>query len=228
MAGTVMHLVIADKLLEALKIKNPAMFYCGNLAPDAVMSRDNYEREMKNHTHFKEGLKPYEFRIEANQKDYYKKLNEFVNAFLDIEDQDYELLLGYIVHILTDELYLLKYYEDYICELEANNIFPSDVDFSKKYVNDVDRIDWFLAESYEFRFAMPEILFSLSDYEIPGMISSEELEKSKKFIVHKNFDTTHIKENLEVQSYEKSMNFIDLCVEEIPKLLSSRYNIDFM
>ncbi len=36
MAGTITHLVIADRLLEPLQIRRPALFYCGNLAPDAI------------------------------------------------------------------------------------------------------------------------------------------------------------------------------------------------
>ena len=56
MAGTVTHLVIADQLLEPLGINNPALFYCGSLAPDAIMAREGYQREMKRHTHFKDGI----------------------------------------------------------------------------------------------------------------------------------------------------------------------------
>lgn len=60
MAGTITHLVIADMLLKTMPedilscIHNRALFYCGNLAPDAIMAREGYVREMKKHTHFKD------------------------------------------------------------------------------------------------------------------------------------------------------------------------------
>ena len=220
MAGTIMHLVIADRLLDRLNIENPALFYCGNLAPDAIMARENYVRDMKTHTHFKDGLKNYEFRIKSNQEAYRKKLLDFAKFFLKRDDPHYELYLGYIVHILVDELYLLEYYEEFLVELEKKNIPPTDETFGRAFVADVDRVDWELVRSYQFRYPMPEILLSISGYEIPGWITASEIEESKNFIINKNFICTHEKEALEVTTYEKNKEFMDICVSRIPEMLA--------
>ena len=223
MAGTVMHLVIADRLLDILKIKNAALFYCGNLAPDAIMGRKDYQREMKNITHFKNGQKPYTFRIKENQEIYHKRLYEFVNTYLIKNADDYELYLGYIVHLLVDELYLLNYYEYFLRELEEKGISPEDEKFCNSYIGDVDRIDWELVRTYNFKYKMPDILRSLTDYEIKDYIKSAEIENSKAFIINKNFETIHKREPLEVTTYEMNNNFIELCVSKIPVMLKERF-----
>lgn len=227
MAGTVVHLVIADKLLEKLNIKNPSLFYCGNLAPDAIMGRTNYTREMKNHTHFKEGQKPYTFRIKENKEAYLKRFLKFSDEFLKQEDPNYELYLGYIVHILVDELFLLDYYEEFIVDLEAKGQSPVDEVFSKNFVHDVDQVDWELVRTYSFKYPMPDILFEEENYDIPGWIFASELSGSKRFISDRNFRTPHEKEELRVASYERNMQFIDYCVDEIPQILIERLKLSF-
>lgn len=220
-----MHLVIADRLLDKLKIKNPALFYCGNLAPDAIMARENYVRAMKNHTHFKDGLKPHEFRIKSNQEAYAERLNDFAKCFLQENDPNYELYLGYIVHILVDEIYLLDYYEEFLVKLEKEGISPLDEAFCRSFTGDVDRVDWELVRNYKFRHPMPEILQSLNNYEIPGWITNAEIEDSKSFIIDKNFIKKHEKAPLEVADYERNWQYMEKCIEAIPGLLKERFCI---
>lgn len=227
MAGTVMHLVIADKLLEKLNINNASLFFCGNLAPDAIMQRENYVREMKNHTHFKEGQKPYTFRQKENREAYLKRFIKFSEEFLKQESCDFELYLGYIVHILVDELFLLNYYEEFIVELKSKGQSPAEKEFSMKFVHDVDQVDWELAKNYKFKYPMPDILFRESDYEIPGWITNSELIESKKFVCDRNFTTYHEKEELLVATFERNLEFIDYCVEKIPRILTERLNLSF-
>ena len=226
MAGTVVHLVIADKLLDKLNINNPALFYCGNLAPDAIMARKNYEREMKNHTHFKDGLKPYQFRIKENQEAYLKRLMDFYEEVcVGCDKENKDLFLGYIVHILVDELYLLDYYEKHLVKLEKAGINFDDEAYADDYVFDVDRIDWELVRNYKFKNPMPDILWREMDYEIPGWIANGELISSKTFIIDKNFGQEHEAEELRVQSHKESDEFIEKCVELIPGILKERFGI---
>lgn len=225
MAGTVVHLVVADRLLEQLEIKNPSLFYCGNLAPDAIMGRENYTREMKNHTHFKEGQKPYTFRIKENQESYLKRLLDFAGKYLKPGSPEFELYLGYIVHILVDELFLLDYYEEILKELETKGISPADEEFSRAFVHDVDQVDWELVRGYSFKYEMPAILFQENSYEITGWITNNELIGSKHFITHRNFITPHEREELKVSTYERNFRFIDYCVDRIPDILRERFSL---
>ena len=225
MAGTVMHLVIADRLLDALGIRDPALFYCGNLAPDAIMARENYVREMKNHTHFKDGMKPYTFRCEGNRSVYMARFTAFARAFLRQDDPQYELYLGYVVHMLVDELFLLDYYDDFLQALVRTGRHPADPDFSRSFVCDVDQVDWELARTWPFRHPMPDTLLQRDGYDIPGWITACEISASKRFIIDRDFVQVHEKQPLQVTTWEKNRAFIEHCVETVPALLKARFNI---
>lgn len=223
MAGTIMHLVIADKLLDKLAINNPALFYCGNLAPDAIMARKQYEREMKRHTHFKDKIHLHEFRKAENQRIYQERFVDFYNRFVRLETPNRELYLGYVVHMLVDELYILEFRDRFVDCLVQEGKEPTDEAFFKKYVEDVDQVDWELVRSYQFHCKMPEILYSENEYEIDGWITKEELLDSREFIIRKNFETKHEKKTLQVMSLQENLDFIELCVNRIPSLLIERF-----
>ncbi len=225
MAGTVMHLVIADRLLEALGVKNPGYFYCGNLAPDAIMSKKGYVREMKRHTHFKDGIRLHEFRIPENRKIYEARLQKFVEGLVKKPSAHQEIYFGYLTHMLVDELYLLEFRDHFIDGLVAQGKEPTDEAFIELFTKDVDQIDWYLAKNYGFRHPMPEALMLKEEYDIPGLVGYEELLSSKEFIIKKNFLTSHPKESLNVMTMEQNEAFMDLCVRDIPRILRERYGL---
>ena len=100
MAGTITHLVIADRLLLKLpdrikdRIKNLSLYYCGNLAPDAIMARENYVREMKKHTHFKDGIPEDELAKKENFELYRSRFEAFARHFLIEQIEDFDLLIA--------------------------------------------------------------------------------------------------------------------------------------
>lgn len=223
MAGTVMHLVIADRLMDNLMIRNPGFFYCGNLAPDAIMARKNYVREMKRHTHFKDDIRLHEFRQPEKMKIYLERLMDFYRRFVAVPSDHQEIYLGYLTHMLVDELYLLHFRDGFVDRLVAEGKDPTDKEFFKLYTRDVDLVDWELVRTYPFKYPMPQVLELDESYEIPEFITAEELLDSKHFIVHKNFETPHEEEALHVMTMEQNLDFIELCVREIPGILRDRY-----
>ena len=58
MAGIVTHIAIADIICRSSLAKgnilNIPLFYCGNLAPDAIHAKPNYQRADKIRTHLRE------------------------------------------------------------------------------------------------------------------------------------------------------------------------------
>ncbi len=224
MAGTVMHLVIADRLLKPLSIHNPAFFYCGNLSPDAIMNRENYEREMKRHTHFKDHMRLYRLHEPENYDIYSKRLQLFYDNYVAVADKHQEIYLGYLTHILTDELYILEFRDQHVKKLVDMGKSPTDEAYFRQFGKDVNSVDLNLAETYEFRYPMPDILLSESNYEIPGYITRKEIADSKDFIIQKNFSGASKKEPLQTMTMESNLDFIDLCVREIPLILQDRFN----
>lgn len=225
MAGTVMHLVIADRLMDVFEVKNPGYYYCGNLAPDAIMARKNYVREMKRHTHFKDGIRLHEFRKPENRKVYEERVMEFVKTFLGKPSSHWEIYFGYLIHTMVDELYLLEFRDHFMDQLIAEGKEPTDEEFIDLFTRDVDQVDWELVRTYPFRWPMPESLMLDEPYEIPGYITSEEILDSKEFIIRKNFLTTHPKEPLHVMTMEQNERFMELCVQKIPEMIKERYFI---
>ncbi|MBO4750571.1 MAG: zinc dependent phospholipase C family protein [Lachnospiraceae bacterium] len=275
MAGTVMHLVIADRLMDQYEIKNPAYFYCGNLAPDAVMNRENYVREMKRHTHFKDGIRLNEFRIPENFTAYMERLNAFYEALVAKPSKHWEIYFGYLTHILVDELYLLRFRDGFVDMLVEQGKEPTDLEFFRIFTKDVYLVDLELVRTYKFRHPMPDTLRMEEEYEIPGLVTAKELKDSKEYIIHMNFEPQREKSEearqtqqaaggqaqqaacddaqsrqgedmtdpdvlrrfyfpevsgtyageLKVMTLQQNLDFIELCVREIPKLLRERYGI---
>lgn len=213
MAGTVTHLVIADQLLEPLRIQRPSLFYCGNLAPDAIMARENYQREMKRHTHFKDNIRLGDLHLPECYERYRRALGAFAERFLHPANPDYELYLGYVTHMLADEVFILTLRDAHVRRLTASGRDADDPDYFAAFGRDVDLNDWRLVREYTFRYPMPDILLTEQGYEITGYITRRELRDSKAFIIKKNFLTPHRETQPAVFSFEENQQFIrDACL----------------
>lgn len=225
MAGTVTHLVIADMLLDFLDIKNPALFYCGNLAPDAVMARKNYVREMKKHTHFKDGIPTNNLHLKENFELYRSRLKLFADRFLIKNSENYELYLGYVTHMLADEVFILKLRDRHVRELVKRGMSPHDSEYFKNFGHDVDLNDWRLVKEYEFKFPMPDILLKEAVYEIEDYVTNEELIESKEYIIKKNFIDIHKEERTTVLSFEENEAYIRAAVDFIKSSVSEFFTL---
>ena len=54
MSGTLLHIAIADKIYDisgSSIVKNLPLFFGGNIAPDAVHAKEDYQRRDKKHSH---------------------------------------------------------------------------------------------------------------------------------------------------------------------------------
>lgn len=218
MAGTVTHLVIADKLLSHFDIKNPALFYCGNLAPDAVMARAGYVREMKKHSHFRDNIPTNDFHIEKYYHIYKKRFAEFKDRYLNKESKDYEWYLGYTVHILADEAFILTLRDRHVNNLIKSGIDASDKKYFAVFGHDVDLNDWRLVREYSFREKMPDILMQTDGIDMGEYVTLQELKSSKEFIINKNFVQKHEIEAPQVFKFEENEAFIQNVVQYIEKI----------
>lgn len=220
MAGTVTHLVIADQLLKPLQIKRPALFYCGNLAPDAIMARKDYQREMKRHTHFKDGIRLSDLHLPQCYQKYRRMFQAFTDRYLRPGSPDYELYLGYAAHILADEVFILTLRDSHVKKLTAAGENPDDPDYFAAFGRDVDLNDWRLVREYPFHHPMPDILLTEQDYEITDYITCQELRDSKAFIIRKNFRTLHEAQAPTVFPFSENREFIQNACLYIQKAIS--------
>ena len=85
MAGVIVHLAVADSTFERLGVENTAEYYTGNIAPDCIHSRKNYEREMKKHTHLRDGIRDWDFVLPENQKIFQQEWTGLLKSIADMK-----------------------------------------------------------------------------------------------------------------------------------------------
>jgi hypothetical protein len=228
MAGTITHLVIADKLLGRLSpevlgtIADIPLFFCGNLAPDAIMAREGYVREMKKFTHFKDGIGEDELAVPEKYALYRSRLQAFRDKHVVLGSRDYELYLGYVTHMLADEVFVLRVRDRHVEEMRrlAGDGGMDYESYFRQFGRDVDLNDWRLLREYHFSRDVLSDIQSRTDYEIDGMITQSELASSKAYIIRKNFLTSHpLDEKPRYLTYEENAAYIEWAVDEILRRL---------
>ena len=100
MASWMVHLRIADKLLDIIPALSPIEFIVGNLAPDSGVPNEDWSQFSPPYTvsHFKTGTEkagPEAFTVK-----YFT--HEQRNRY---DDRQYGFYLGYLTHLLTDKLW---------------------------------------------------------------------------------------------------------------------------
>ncbi len=233
MAGTMIHLVIAVRLADFIEnndyqIKlanenyiefNRNMFVVGNICPDGIMERQNYERSMKLHTHFRDGIPDGDFGKDGTVGLFEHRLNEFWSEHFEDERSVKGIYLGYITHMMTDKKFILyerpKYFENISCIGLTDQDRETFVHFNR----DTDLVDFKLVREMPELSEAKEILEKTSGYCIKNMITADELDRSRKWIIRHFFEEKHVLEESEFLDYNSIVKFIDDTVEYIKKRL---------
>lgn len=229
MAGTIVHLVIADILSQVLKnrgIDTPYhitrldsdYFIAGNICPDGIMARCNYVRDMKKHTHFRDGIMDYDFHKEENLALFRQRLSSFIKESMKIlkTDSERSLYLGYWTHMVTDEKFMLEIRPEFLKNIAITGLTEYNMETFKYFSKDVDMIDFRLVNEYKGAERIYNALLHIKPYEIYGMITKDELTNSRKWILNYFFETEHKNIVSPVYvSYEKMWQFINTTVKTI-------------
>ena len=232
MAGTVVHHVIADMLSQewhntkvvtpygSIKLINN-YFIAGNICPDGIMARDNYVRDMKKHTHFRNGIKDCDFHIQENLQLFRHRLDSFMKENLETikEDNERSLYLGYWVHMLADEMFMLQIRPEFLKNISVTGLTEKNMETFKYFSKDVDAVDFRLVNEYEGTRRIYNALASINPYEIYGMVTKDELTRSRRWIIDYFFETKHtgIKDPVYI-SYNRMQEFIRKVVEDMVKI----------
>ncbi|MGM9550497.1 MAG: zinc dependent phospholipase C family protein [Faecousia sp.] len=131
MASWMVHLRVADKLLDQIPKLSPVEFIVGNIAPDSGVPNDDWSQFTPSTlvSHFKtEGEKANpelfasRYFTAARQKTY--------------TDAQYAFYLGYLVHLITDVLWVRDIYA------------PSKLRFADERARDPENFIWKLKEDW--------------------------------------------------------------------------------
>lgn len=186
MAGTATHLAIADRICELIgnRITNPALFFSGNIAPDAIHAKPGYQRSDKKRTHLTENISGGDFQNPEKLSLFHSRVNSFIDDYYHPEDESSDLYLGYIIHLITDELFNIHVRKQLSKCMERDGIKEEDPLFFKRIIGDIESVDHVVVKEYPFKKDPRQLLNSVWDYEIKDYISSAEINNSKWWIVN--------------------------------------------
>lgn len=125
MSGTLIHLAVADKIYDisgSSIVKNLPLFFGGNIAPDAVHAKEDYQRRDKKHSHLCDDIYSYGYGYPEMKKLFRHRVNKFAENYYQSADKDKDLYLGYIIHLLVDEFDMYSAFERLIAQLGESKI----------------------------------------------------------------------------------------------------------
>ncbi|MFT4145727.1 MAG: zinc dependent phospholipase C family protein [Mobilitalea sp.] len=223
MAGVITHLVVADEMLKSLPegtINQKGLFYLGSFAPDAVHARENYIRAYKKHSHFRDDILDSDFELEENYEIYKKRLIDFIIRHQDYNDPLIDLYRGYVVHILTDELFMLSVRNEFSKSVKEIGIEQSNPLFYETIVTDLHRNDMLLVNQYDRMKDIKMILEQAVVYPVEDYISEQELSISIEWLLQQHFYTPMESLQPVYISAQRMQEFIKYSTGEIINRLS--------
>lgn len=231
MAGTMVHLLTAEKLKKRLLQKkwcypngilanmNPDYFITGNICPDGIMARKGYERDMKLHTHFRDGIPDGSFEKPGMVPLFERRMKTFWEEHLTDEIACQGLYLGYITHMMTDERFILDERPKFFLNISVTGLTEKDRETFVRFNKETDLVDFKLLREYEELQSARFSLERVPAYEIKGMITKEELTASREWILEYFFRTEHENEEPKYLRYENMVTFVDMVSDEIMERL---------
>lgn len=223
MPGIITHLAIANRIVNELPdgvIKNKGLFYAGSIAPDAIHKREGYVRADKKHSHMRDNIADVEFSKRENLKMFYNRVTKFINDNMSKDNNIIDLYKGYVVHLLSDEMFLLKIRPDFVIEMDKIGIVPTDILFRDKIIHDLDSHDFKLIKDNS---EIKDICYLLKNVEplcVNGYITKKEIILGIDWVIEKYFNQEHeVLEPIYIP-YEKILPFIEETAHNIISRLS--------
>lgn len=238
MAGIETHLAIADKIyfiLSGETIKNLPLFFGGNIAPDAVHMKKDYQRLYKKRSHLCEGIRHYGYGDPVMEELFKDRINEFIINYYLTAGEHKDLYLGYIIHLLTDKFNSRMVYKQIETHLKNNGIDPDEPGFRKNLTDIVDNgvyNDFFEDRTYSisphkypFKQNVVDVLEAAQDYEVKDYINAEEMNMEKRWVIDTYFKSGYMQDNTINYDQHKAEQFVNLAAEDIIASLSGKNDI---
>lgn len=191
-----MHLIIGNKIADALFIEDKTSFLLGNIAPDAVFSL-----EEKNSSHFFVGAVE-DFTRRVDDQGFLEKYR------LEIEKQD-PYIFGYYTHLIADDIFLKGFNLSWL-----RNRMAADEGLYQLYHHDFRLLNGKLLEYYGFT---DELKKQLCPF--PTVLDLEEVKAAdvEKFLPvvlgDMEYDKTVINEPLHVFTFNQIIGYLETSVE---------------
>jgi hypothetical protein len=215
MAGTIQHMATALALLKhweetagGIGISSVDAFLVGNISPDSIMSRQGYQRSMKMHTHFRDGICDHDFARQDNLSLFHERIAGFAKTAFQDSSMERDLVLGYIAHILTDEIFMLTIRPSFMEKIAVLGLTDQDEETFEHFTDDVNQIDFRLVREYPRMERVRACLDRAKPYHITEMITEKEIGDSIQWILDFYFRHTPTPRTPVYYTYEEALEFI--------------------
>lgn len=194
MGSRIMHLIIGNKIADALAIKDKTSFLLGSIAPDAVFS---YEE--KNESHFFIG----EVEDYTRSVDY----NGFLHKYNSNGENLY--LLGYYTHLIADDIWLRGFNLSWL-----RNRMNADEGLYKLYHNDFRLLNGKLLEYYGFTDEFRKILSNFSEVLDLEEVKTKDVENFVPYALGDlEYDKEVLDEPLNVFTFNQIIGYLETSVD---------------
>ena len=220
MASWMVHLRIADKLLDRIKDLDETAFVMGNIAPDSGVPNENW-------TEFHPPKVVSHFKTKTDDETFFD-VEEFCNKYFNKEliksysKKEYSFFMGYYVHLLTD----IDWTNDVYCGLLK--AYPKEAAQDKNKLVWTAKGDWYdidflyLEEHPDFRAF--HIYESAVDYdnEFMDIFSKDAFENRRQYICgfYRSDNHGDLHRKYTYLTPEQSADFVDRTVQ---KILTQKY-----
>lgn len=224
MAGLATHLIVAREVLKLLPkgiIKEIGQFYSGSIAPDAIHARAGFIRADKKHTHLRDDIPDDIFHEKANLQLFHRRISELIEKCNEREEY-LDFYRGYLVHLLTDELFILNIRKDFTSQMKLKGVATKDREYYTSIVTDMNRNDFLLVENYEGIDEIKASLVEAKDIAIENLLSMQEIHDSKNWVINRYFTKVNHTEPPIYITYDGMLAFVYKTAEDIAFRLSGQ------
>jgi hypothetical protein len=227
MAGLATHLIVAREVVQLLPedtIHNIGQFYSGSIAPDAIHAREGFVRADKKHTHLRDNIPDDVFHEKENTRLFHKRITNLILKYRG-EKEYIDFFRGYLVHLLTDELFVLSIRREFTEKMKQLGIASGDKEYYAYIVTDMNRNDFLLVENYEGIKEIRHHLENVEDIAIGKLLSKDEIHASRDWVINRYFSKPNQVEQPVYISYSRMLEFVHMAAEDIVFRLSGRGNL---
>ena len=202
------HLATAREYAKDFStLLNCPEFYLGSISPDAIHMRVNTERKDKNVTH-----------LHAEGDSWKDNVLKFLKQ--SKTNPNYNFLLGYGIHILTDIIWHETIYIAFKRQYEKDSNPLQDIRWA--YYNDTDQLDFELYEICEWRKNIWNLLKKSDRCSVEGILETDEIIAWKdRTLEWFNRGVSQHKNPIKYISLENLQRFIHDCANSIKTILES-------
>ncbi|MCM1991407.1 zinc dependent phospholipase C family protein [Oceanirhabdus seepicola] len=223
MPGPITHLAIANRIVNTLPngiITNKGLFYAGSIAPDAIHCREGYVREDKKHSHMRDDIADMDFSKRENLTTFHNRVTSFINDNISKDNSLIDLYRGYVVHLLSDEMFLLKVRPNFVKEMDKLGIVPTDILFRDNIFHDLDCHDFMLVKDNSEMKDICNLIKIVKPHCVHGYITEKESNLGINWVIEKYFSQEQEVSEPVYISNNKILTYIEETADNIISRLS--------